>query len=99
MLSAIRQGSFYVSTGYGFESIRVEGTAIVADLLSDVHLDGMYKYATVIGKDGRVLHEQTGRFKQFVYECRGDEQYVRLAVYLEGGFGAFSQPLFLNKEG
>ncbi|CAH8717880.1 CehA/McbA family metallohydrolase [Paenibacillus thiaminolyticus] len=97
VLSAIRQGSFYVSTGYGFDSIRVEGTVIVADLLSDVHLDGMYKYASVIGKDGRVLHEQTGRFKQIVYECTGNEQYVRLAVYLEGGFGAFSQPLFLSK--
>ncbi|WP_152394195.1 CehA/McbA family metallohydrolase [Paenibacillus guangzhouensis] len=96
VLEAIRQGSFYVSTGYGFESIHVEGSTIVAKLRSSDQLDGMYKYATLIGKYGQVLHEQTGRFQEIVYDCKGDEGYVRLAVYLEGGYGAFSQPLFIE---
>ncbi|UVI28919.1 phosphoesterase [Paenibacillus spongiae] len=94
--AAIKDGSFYVSTGFGFEAIRTEGSKIIADFRSNALLDGMYKYATLFGKDGRVLKEVTGRFKQIEYECAGDEEYVRISVYLEGGFGAFSQPLFIG---
>lgn len=96
VLEALRSGSFYVSTGYGFDSIEVEGSTIVAKLGSSDQLDGMYKYATVIGKYGKVLHEVTGRFTELRYTCTGDEGYVRIAVYLEGGSGAFSQPLFME---
>ncbi|WP_195574620.1 CehA/McbA family metallohydrolase [Paenibacillus sp. 1001270B_150601_E10] len=96
VLDAMRNGSFYVSTGYGFDSIQIEGDTIVAKLNSSDQLDGMYKYATVFGRYGKVLHEQTGRFKEIQYRCTGNEGYVRFAVYLEGGSGAFSQPLFVE---
>ncbi|MCC3375367.1 phosphoesterase [Cohnella sp. REN36] len=98
ILEAIRRGDFYVSTGYGFEAIRTEGDAIVAELRSNDLLDRMYKYVTFFGKDGRVLQETTGRIREAKYVCRGDEDYVRIAVYLEGGYSAFSQPLFIGQD-
>jgi len=98
IIRAIKDGNFYVSTGYGFEDIWVEGDTIVVDLRSNELLDKMYKYVTFFGKDGRVLQETTGRISQVRYECRGDEGYVRIAAYLEGGYSAFSQPLFVKKE-
>lgn len=98
ILDAIRRGSFYVSTGFGFDSIRCEGTRIVMDFKSNPLLDRMYKYVTLFGKGGRVLHETTGRIKQAVYDCTGEEGYVRVSAYIEGGYAAFSQPLFINQE-
>ncbi|WP_219834165.1 phosphoesterase [Paenibacillus sp. R14(2021)] len=97
IMEAIKRGSFYVSTGYGFDAIRVEGDTVIADLRSNELLDKMYKYVTFFGSDGRVLQESTGRIKQARYACRGDEGYVRIAVYLEGGYAAFSQPLFVTQ--
>lgn len=96
ILDAIKAGSFYVSTGYGFESIRTEGNRIEVKLQSSERLDRMYKFVSFIGKNGEVLAETSGRFASAAYECKGDEGYVRVAVYLEGGFGAFSQPLFVE---
>ncbi|MEC0227489.1 CehA/McbA family metallohydrolase [Paenibacillus alba] len=96
ILAAIREGSFYVSTGYGFAEIRVEEGQIIYDLRSSPLYDKMYKYVTLIGKEGRILHEETGRMKQVKYAYHGDEGYIRIAVYVEGGFGAFSQPLFVE---
>ena len=98
ILNAIREGSFYVSTGYGFEAIRCEGSRIIIDLRSNALLDQMYKYVTLFGKDGKVLHEATGRMKRVEYECQGDEGYVRVNAYIEGGYAAFSQPLFITKD-
>lgn len=96
IIDAIKEGNFYVSTGYGFDAISVEGNKVVVDLRSNDLLDKMYKYVTFFGKDGQVLKETTGRIKQAEYECKGDEKYVRIAVYLEGGYSAFSQPLFIE---
>jgi hypothetical protein len=96
IIDAIIKGSFYVSTGYGFDAIRVKGNTITADLRSNELLDKMYKYVTLFGKDGKVLQESTGRIKQVQYECKGDEGYVRIAAYLEGGYAAFSQPLYVE---
>ncbi|REE86209.1 hypothetical protein A8990_111106 [Paenibacillus taihuensis] len=96
ILASIKQGDFYVSTGYGFDRIQAEGSTIVVDLRSNELLDKMYKYVTFFGRDGKVLKEVTGRISQAVYECQGDEGYVRIAAYLEGGYAAFSQPLFVN---
>lgn len=96
ILNAIKNGSFYVSTGYGFDAIIVENGRIIVDLRSNLLYDNMYKYVTLFGKNGEVLYEKTGKIKQVEYKIRGDEGYVRIAAYLEGGFGAFSQPLFIE---
>lgn len=97
ILSAIRSGSFYVSTGFGFESIQTDDRQISIRLKSNKLLDRMYKYVTLFGKDGRVLHEETGRITEVTYSCMGDEGYVRVSAYIEGGYAAFSQPLFINQ--
>ncbi|WP_130615787.1 CehA/McbA family metallohydrolase domain-containing protein [Cohnella abietis] len=96
IVDAITKGNFYISTGYGFDGIQVDGNTIVVNLRSNELLDKMYKYVTFFGKDGQVLQETTGRIKQATYACKGDEGYVRIAVYLEGGYSAFSQPLFVE---
>lgn len=96
IMNAIQSGSFYVSTGFGFESIRSEGNQIIIDLRSNELLDNMYKYVTLFGKGGKVLHEVTGRVNHIEYDCVGDEGYVRVSAYIEGGYAAFSQPLFIN---
>lgn len=96
ILESIIGGSFYVSTGYGFEEITTEDNVIVARLRSNDLLDRMYKYVTLFGKDGNVLMERSGRLREVRYECRGDEAYVRIAAYLEGGYAAFSQPIFIE---
>ncbi|WP_373230714.1 CehA/McbA family metallohydrolase [Cohnella sp.] len=99
IVESIKNGSFYVSTGYGFDAIRTEGRTITVDLRSNKLLDSMYKYVTLFGKDGKVLQETTGRIKQVQYECKGDEGYVRIEAYLEGGYAAFSQPLYVETDG
>ncbi|OPA75198.1 phosphoesterase [Paenibacillus selenitireducens] len=98
ILQAIKEGRFYVSTGFGFESIKCVGNKIIIDLKSNELLDKMYKYVTLFGSGGRVLHEVTGRTRHIEYECQGDEGYVRISAYIEGGYAAFSQPLFLEKD-
>lgn len=98
IIQSIKNGSFYVSTGYGFEAIRTEGSTITVELRSNKLLDSMYKYVTLFGKGGKVLQETTGTIKQVQYECIGDEGYVRIAAYLEGGYAAFTQPLFVEMD-
>ncbi|SDT32804.1 hypothetical protein SAMN05444162_3842 [Paenibacillaceae bacterium GAS479] len=96
IVEAIKNGSFYVSSGYGFDSIESNEGTITVNLRSNKLLDNMYKYISFFGKDGRVLYETSGRLTQVKYECKGDEGYVRIAAYLEGGYAAFSQPLFVE---
>ncbi|MCM3746586.1 CehA/McbA family metallohydrolase [Paenibacillus pasadenensis] len=96
ILDAIKNGSFYVSSGYGFDSIETNEGTITVNLRSNKLLDNMYKYISFFGKDGHVLYETSGRLTQVKYECKGDEGYVRVAAYLEGGYAAFSQPLFIE---
>ncbi|MCJ8012295.1 CehA/McbA family metallohydrolase [Paenibacillus sp. KQZ6P-2] len=98
ILQAIKEGRFYVSTGFGFESIKCAQNKIIIDLKSNALLDKMYTYVTLFGSGGRVLHEVTGRTKHIEYECQGDEGYVRVSAYIEGGYAAFSQPLFLEED-
>ena len=55
-----------------------------------------YRYLTLYGKDGQVLAEKTGHFQEFTYPIRGDEGYVRAEAYMNGGYGAFSQPIWIT---
>lgn len=97
ILESFKEGSFYVSTGFGFEKIVSEENRIKICFKSNVQMDRMYKYVTLFGRNGQVLFEKTGVFKEMEYTCTGDEGYVRIAAYLEGGYGAFSQPIFIEK--
>lgn len=97
ILEAVKAGSFYVSTGFDFAGIHAEDGLITVDLPANERLNRIYKYVTLIGKEGQVLHEETGRLNRVQYQCSGEEGYVRIAAYLEGGYGAFSQPLFVEQ--
>jgi hypothetical protein len=93
ILEAVRAGSFYISTGFGFETIENSAGCIRVVLKNNRVLEKMYKYITFFGRNGRKLHEVTGRVQEVEYYCTGDEGYVRVAAYHEGGQAAFSQPL------
>ena len=96
ILAAMRQGDFYISTGFGFERIDTEGDTVRFHLRKDTaQYRGTYKYLTLYGKNGRVLAEQTGRFDCFTYRVNGDEGYIRAEAYMSGGYGAFSQPIYV----
>ncbi|AEF84889.1 putative phosphoesterase PHP domain protein [Treponema primitia ZAS-2] len=97
ILDAIRQGDFYVSSGFGFDRITNDTTSITFYLQTGAaQFENAYKYLTLYGKDGRVLAEKTGRFTEFSYPVRGDEGYIRAEAYMNGGYGAFSQPIFVE---
>lgn len=98
ILRAFTEGNFYISTGFGFDSITTQGNTIEYKLLSSTELHrNAYKYMTLYGKDGRVLAEKTGRFTEFTYSIQGDEGYVRAEAYMTGGYGAFTQPIFIDE--
>lgn len=98
ILDALRRGSFYVSTGFGFQSIVTHGRQITYRLLNVApQMERAYRYLTLFGKDGRVLAEATGHFQEFTYEADGSEGYIRAEAYMSGGYGAFSQPIFVEK--
>ncbi|WP_160560797.1 CehA/McbA family metallohydrolase domain-containing protein [Parablautia muri] len=96
VLRALRNGNFYVSTGYGFDAIEVDGADILFRLKSGSSLfTEAYKYFTLFGRDGKVLAEKTGYFQEFHYQASGDEGYIRAEVYLSGGYCGISQPIFV----
>lgn len=96
ILDSVRHGNFYVSTGFGFDSITVHENKIVVKLEKNRLFDQMYKYVTFFSRKGKVVYEKTGRLDTVEYTCKGDEGYVRIAAYADGGYGAFSQPVFIQ---
>ena len=97
VLEALRSGNFYISTGYGFDAIEVDGCDILFRLKSGSPLFAeTYKYLTIFGRGGKVLAEKTGYFQEFRYHVSGDEGYVRAEVYLSGGYCGISQPIFVE---
>ncbi len=97
ILEAIRGGDFYISSGYGFDSIKCSENTITYNLKSDKpQFVNAHKYLTLYGKDGKVLAEKTGKFMNFTYTVKGDEGYVRAEVYVQGGYGGFAQPIFIE---
>lgn len=97
ILGAVKAGSFYISTGFGFETIETSTNRIRVKLKNSAILQKMYKYVTFFGREGRKLHEVTGKIQEAEYCCTGDEGYVRVAAYCDGGHAAFSQPLWITK--
>lgn len=97
ILDAMRRGDFYISTGFGFDRIEASGDTVTFTLRGDTpQYKNAYKYLTLYGRGGRVLAERTGRFSQLVYHVQGTEGYIRAEAYMSGGYGAFSQPIFVE---
>lgn len=85
ILSAIKKGSFYSSTGPSIEDISVDEKTIYVRLKEE----GIVKFLA----KGRVLKESFG--KEAFYQINGRESYVRFEVVKNGKI-AWSQPFFVK---
>ena len=86
LLSSLRQGAFYASSGASFTSFSVDGRTIRVEAPAAVTL-------RFIGSGGRLLAAITGG--QRSYTVKGDEGYVRIEAVADNGARAWSQPFFL----
>ncbi len=87
LLSSLRQGAFFASTGAEFTRVTVDGTTITAEATPGSSL-------RFIGRNGRVLKivtENMGR-----YQVSGNEGYVRVEAIRDDGTRAWSQPFFVS---
>ena len=93
ILSAIRSGAFYASTGIWlkeFEFDKESKLLRISANLNKAHLnENEYIF---IGDNGKVLHKQTGPFAE--YQLSGEESYVRVEVRSRCGAMLFTQPIY-----
>jgi hypothetical protein len=87
LLSSLRQGAFFASTGAEFTRLKVTETTITVEAAPGSSLD-------FIGRDGHVLKAVAARAGS--YQVRGDEGYVRVEVIGENGAKGWSQPFFVS---
>ncbi|MCU7501228.1 MAG: CehA/McbA family metallohydrolase [Ignavibacteria bacterium] len=87
ILSAMRRGDFYSSSGIELSYIRFDGKTIS---ISSVNGDQI----KFIGMNGKVLAKTEG--KSAIYQIYGDESYVRTEISNKNGQMAWTQPIFLK---
>jgi hypothetical protein len=87
LLSSLRQGAFFASTGAEFTRLKVTETTITVEAAPGSSLD-------FIGRDGHVLKAVAASTAS--YQVRGDEGYVRVEVIGENGARGWSQPFFIS---
>lgn len=87
LLSSLRSGAFYASTGAQFTAITVAGHTITATTT-----DGTI--VRFIGRDGTLLKAVSAAAGS--YRVTGTEGYVRIEAIRDDGTRAWSQPLFLT---
>lgn len=85
VITALRAGRFYASTGLHFERIRTDGRAIT------VEVD---RKAVIRFVNGKTLKECEGTSAS--YEVAGDEGYVRVEA-IAGKAQAFTQPIWVDR--
>jgi hypothetical protein len=90
ILSAIKHGSFYSSTGIESLEISLKDSVIQIELKFPARI-------TFIGEGGRILKEIINS-NHSSYAIKGDEKYIRIEV-TEGEKKAWLQPFILSKEG
>ena len=90
ILSALKQGEFYASTGIELMHVTTTPSAVSFDIRERQGESYLTKF---VGMDGRVLSEQLGPCPR--YEISGDEGYVRASVTSSDGAKAWVQPVFL----
>ncbi len=92
ILSALRRGDFYSSTGVTLRDYRVEGREVRLEIAPS----GDRRYLTeFIGRGGQMLASATGTSAR--YAIRGTEGYVRVRVTDSGGRRAWTQPLRVGR--
>jgi hypothetical protein len=88
IVEALERGEFYASTGVELADYRASEREVVVD----VRATAWSKYRIqFIGRDGRVLDEQTS--PKATYVIRGGEGYVRARVIESNGGLAWTQPI------
>ena len=91
IVRALATGESYFSTGVTLEELELTPEALRLEI--EQYRVEMYVTAFV-GKNGRVLDEQTGASAEYL--PRGDEGYVRAAIRSSGGRRAWTQPVFMG---
>jgi hypothetical protein len=90
IMKALKQGSFYASTGIFLNSIKLKENVISVDIKHN-KIPVVFRF---IGKGGKVLKEELGSSSS--YNCMGHEGYVRVEMKREDGSMAWSQPFWVE---
>ncbi|MDT8718345.1 hypothetical protein IAI10_16890 [Clostridium sp. 19966] len=89
IIGAIKNGSFYASSGIFLDSIAIKDSSIEIKLR---HPNIPVEFA-FIGDGGKVLKQYTGN--EGSYEIQGNEKYVRAFMRREDGTMAWTQPFWI----
>lgn len=97
IVTALRTGRFYASTGIALEHYSVDSSGISIQIAQSREwspaLKPSARYTTrFIGANGDLLAEVTGLSPQ--YRFKGDESYVRASIMDSDGRRAWTQPVF-----
>jgi hypothetical protein len=87
LLSSLRRGAFFASSGAEFTSLTVNGATITAEAVPGSSL-------RFIGRGGRLLRVVSGNAAS--YRVTGNEGYVRVEAIRDDGARAWSQPFFIS---
>jgi len=87
IIKSIKNGSFYASSGVFIEEIAVEDNEIK---IRAAKVPVTFRF---IGKNGQVHYECFGF--DGVYNCKGDEGYIRVELLREDGARAWTQPFYI----
>ena len=93
ILSGIRRGDFYASTGVTLRDLAMDG--VTMQLVIDPGPDDRRFVTEFIGRHGRVL--STVRGPSASYRVRGDEGYVRARVSDSNGNTAWTQAVMVRR--
>jgi hypothetical protein len=94
ILTALRRGEFYASTGVELADVYATPSELSFEILER---PGESYLTRFVGKHGRVLSEQDGTRPRYDFE--GGEGYVRATVVSSGDGKAWVQPVFLEAGG
>lgn len=90
ILTALKQGNFYASTGVELTDLKSGAN----ELTLNIRVQGSSRYRTLfIGQNGKLLAESVKN--PATYRANGNEGYVRAKVIDSNGKMAWTQPLFL----
>ena len=107
ILTALRNGDFFVTTGeILIRSFSIEGAAARRSVVADVEWTYPLSFAEIVWGDGRTIDRQlvtatdlpafgTKRFT-VPFEVK-DKKWIRFAVWDSAGNGAFVQPVWLGR--
>lgn len=87
LMTSLRRGAFYASTGAEFQSISVSGRVITVQASQGASV-------RFIGRGGKLLKVLSAAAGS--YQVTGTEGYVRVEAVRDDGTRAWSQPLFLT---